>query len=77
MVAVSGENEETWLAHVQHTNPSSKYCQVHFYVPDRENDKLYQKEYHRLEKVDWNSILRLIPGTWLGEYRYLLDNSIS
>ena len=77
MVAVNGENEETWLAHVQRTNPSSKLCQVYFYVPDRENNKLYRKESHRLEKVYWNSILRSIPGTWLGECQYLLHNSIS
>ena len=76
MVAVNGENDETWLAHVQHINQSSKYCQVHFYIPDRHNDKLYRKEHHRLEKVYWSSILRLIPGTWLDDYQYLIHNSI-
>ena len=77
MVAVNGENEKTWLAHVQRTNPSSNCCQVLFYVPDRENNKLYRRESHRLEKVNWNSILRPIPGTWQGECQYLLHNSIS
>ena len=76
MVSVSGENGETWLAHVQTTNPSSKWCQVYFYVPDEDNPKLYKKEHHRLERVHWNSILCLVQGQWQNDSHYLLYDSI-
>ena len=75
IVAVNGENGETWLVHVQRADASSKWCQVYFYVPDTGNNKLYRKECHRLERVDWSSTLYLVPGSWLGECQYLLFNA--
>jgi len=77
MVSVNGDNGETWLAHIQHTNCTLKVCQVYFYVPDRDNNKLYRKESHRLDQVHWNAVLGLIPGIWL-HYgsQFLLHNSI-
>lgn len=76
MVSVSGENGETWLAHVQTTNPTSKWCQVHFYMPDEDNSEVYHKEHHRLEKVHWSSILTLARGQWQNHSHYLLCDSI-
>ena len=76
MVSVSGEDGEIWLAHVQSTNPSSKWCQIYFYVQDKDNSKLYQKERHRLERVHWNCIINLVPGQWQNDCQYLLEDSI-
>jgi len=70
MVSVNGGNEETWLAHVQSTNPLSKWCQVYFYMPDKDSPGLYKRERHRLERVYWDSILSLVPGRWLSETQY-------
>lgn len=76
MVSVSGENEETWLAHVQSTNTSSRWCQVYFYVPDKDNTRLYRKEYHRLERVHWSSILGVVPGQWKNDHEFTIYNPI-
>jgi len=72
MVSVDGGDEETWLAHVQSTIPSSKTCQVYFYMPDEDNSTLYKRERHRIERVHWDSILCLVPGQWLNDTQYIV-----
>lgn len=72
MVAVNGDNDETWLAHIQHTNSLSKLCQVYFYVKDIHNDKLYRKESNRLHQVHWNTVLSIVSGTWLNRFTQFL-----
>lgn len=58
IVSVSGEDGQTWLAHVQSSNPFSKSCQVYFYVSHENNNKLYHKERNRLERVHWNCMFQ-------------------
>lgn len=76
MVSVNGGDEDVWLAHVQMTNCSAQWCQVYFYMPDKDNTHLYKKERHRMERVYWDSILGLVSGRWLDESNYELDTSI-
>ena len=74
MVSVSGEEGETWLASVHLSDPTSKTCQVYFYVQVENDSMLYCKERHKLEKVHWDSVLGLVSGQWQRDgTQYLLD----
>jgi len=76
MVSINGEEGEIWLANIHSSDPTSKACQVYFYIPVENNSRLYRKEQHRLEKVHWDSILGLVSGKWHGEAQYLVDACI-
>lgn len=73
LVTVSGDSGDTWFALIHSVNPSTKTCQVYFYIADESNHNLYKREHHRLDTLHWDSILDIKTGaTWLTDHTFTL-----
>lgn len=71
MVNVRGDDDDVWYACVLSADPSSKTCQIYFYIEDSATSGKYIRETlgrSAIETIHWNSIIGIASGQWDGEF---------
>lgn len=78
MVNVRGDDDnDVWYAHVLSVDPSSKTCQIHFYIEEPTTPGKYKRESlgrSAVETIHWNSIIGIASGQWNGVFWFISDN---